>query len=201
MLHKLCNYIRCQSSGLAQAVDGGRVCCFPVYPQPSQNPTCPNVEPGSAGICIHGCSSDSDCTNGQKCCSNGCGRTCTQPDLVPYYNVSTQQCPDTTGLVGICEVGCRGDYDCRSGQMCCRNGCGQTCASSVTISQRCSHVRAQFNATGRPLLGAYVPQCDSDGHYSPVQCHEGFCWCAHTQTGLPLSSFYGRGERPRCTSE
>ena len=141
---------------LAQIIDGDCVSCFPVYPQPFLYPTCPNVQPGSVGICLQNCSSDSDCTNGQKCCSNGCGRACTQPTLVSYYNVSAQQC---------------------------------------------SHVRAQFNVTRRPPLGAYIPQCDSGGHYSPVQCHEGFCWCVHTQTGLPLSSFYERGERPRCTSE
>ena len=141
---------------LTQIIDGDCVSSFPVYPQPFLYPTCPNVQPGSVGICLQNCSSDSDCTNGQKCCSNGCGRACTQPDLVPYYNVSAQQC---------------------------------------------SHVRAQFNVTGRPLLGAYIPQCDSGGHYSPVQCREEFCWCVHTQTGLPLSSLYGRGERPRCISE
>ena len=110
---------------LTQIIDGDCVSSFPVYPQPFLYPTCPNVQPGSVGICLQNCSSDSDCTNGQKCCSNGCGRACTQPTLVPYYNVSAQQC---------------------------------------------SHVRAQFNVTRRPLPGAYIPQCDSGGYYSPVHC-------------------------------
>ncbi|KAM9766649.1 nidogen-2 isoform 2-T2 [Menidia menidia] len=32
---------------------------------------------------------------------------------------------------------------------------------------------------GRPNLGAFIPQCDSSGHYRPLQCHgsTGHCWC------------------------
>ncbi|XP_041834846.1 nidogen-2 isoform X3 [Melanotaenia boesemani] len=34
-------------------------------------------------------------------------------------------------------------------------------------------------ADGRPSLGAFIPQCDSDGQYRPLQCHgsTGHCWC------------------------
>jgi len=34
---------------------------------------------------------------------------------------------------------------------------------------------------GRPLLGAYVPQCTETGFYHPKQCHgsTGFCWCVY----------------------
>ena len=181
--------------------------CSPEYPQHTQYLTCPNVASGVAGTCVQACSGDSDCTSGQKCCSNGCGRSCVDADQVPYYNVSTQQCPDTSGLIGICVVGCRGDYDCDNRQMCCSNGCGQTCSASTTISQRCLHVRSQFNSTtialGLPIppLGAFIPRCDSDGNYSPLQYFEGYSWCVHTQTGLPLSGFYGRGEMAQCRSE
>ncbi|XP_043926434.1 thyroglobulin-like [Protopterus annectens] len=30
-----------------------------------------------------------------------------------------------------------------------------------------------------PMPGAYIPQCDTDGSYKPMQCHDstGFCWC------------------------
>ncbi|XP_039997909.1 nidogen-2 isoform X5 [Xiphias gladius] len=32
---------------------------------------------------------------------------------------------------------------------------------------------------GYPVLGAYVPQCDANGQYTPLQCHgsTGYCWC------------------------
>lgn len=189
--------------------DGDGLFCSPEYPQPTQYLTCPNINIpfGTPVTCEARCPFDSECSNGQKCCSNGCAISCMVADRVPYYNISTQQCPDSSGLIGICAVGCRGDYDCQNNQMCCSNGCGQTCTASTTISQRCSHVRSQFNATAVALgsprlpLGAYIPQCDTDGNYSPVQYHEGFSWCVHTQTGLPLSGFYGRGEMARCRSE
>ncbi|XP_055019138.1 nidogen-2 [Boleophthalmus pectinirostris] len=37
----------------------------------------------------------------------------------------------------------------------------------------------QSNSGGRPMIGAYVPQCDADGQYLPKQCHgsSGHCWC------------------------
>ena len=41
--------------------------------------TCPVVR--GAGICVEMCSSDSDCTQQQKCCSNGCGHVCM--DVIP----------------------------------------------------------------------------------------------------------------------
>ncbi|XP_075757222.1 papilin-like [Pelodiscus sinensis] len=47
--------------------------------------TCGSAEkPGSCpattgGLCILGCNDDDDCAGGDKCCSNGCGRTCQAP--------------------------------------------------------------------------------------------------------------------------
>merc|ERR1712168_250523 len=33
--------------------------------------------------------------------------------------------------------------------------------------------------THESLIGVYVPQCESNGDYSPMQCHvsTGYCWC------------------------
>lgn len=48
--------------------------------KPQEKPgSCPTLPPGSIGICIHGCGSDSDCPGSKKCCSNGCGTTCENP--------------------------------------------------------------------------------------------------------------------------
>ncbi|XP_048354746.1 kunitz-type protease inhibitor 4 [Sphaerodactylus townsendi] len=35
---------------------------------------CP--KPTGAGICVEQCSSNDDCSAGEKCCSNGCGHAC-----------------------------------------------------------------------------------------------------------------------------
>ena len=37
---------------------------------------CPAIKPGQIGICIHECSSNSQCKSGEVCCGNGCGRVC-----------------------------------------------------------------------------------------------------------------------------
>ncbi|KAG6930121.1 hypothetical protein G0U57_004262, partial [Chelydra serpentina] len=37
---------------------------------------CPNT---SGGLCILGCNKDDDCAGAEKCCSNGCDRTCQTP--------------------------------------------------------------------------------------------------------------------------
>lgn len=42
---------------------------------------------------------------------------------------------------------------------------------------------------GRPLLGAYVPQCHPDGSYKERQCHGsiGSCWCVNRKTGVEIT--------------
>ncbi|KAF6038421.1 hypothetical protein EB796_003257 [Bugula neritina] len=38
--------------------------------------------PGEFGICLQECTSHFQCSGGQLCCYNGCGRTCTPPDAI-----------------------------------------------------------------------------------------------------------------------
>ncbi|XP_073725328.1 nidogen-2 isoform X1 [Misgurnus anguillicaudatus] len=46
---------------------------------------------------------------------------------------------------------------------------------------QCEHHRdsVQGETGGVPLIGAFVPQCDDEGQYTPMQCHgsTGHCWC------------------------
>uniref|UniRef100_A0AAQ4Q9E9 Nidogen 2 n=1 Tax=Gasterosteus aculeatus aculeatus TaxID=481459 RepID=A0AAQ4Q9E9_GASAC len=46
----------------------------------------------------------------------------------------------------------------------------------------CEHHRDRVQTSspeGYPVVGAYVPQCDAGGQYTPLQCHgsTGHCWC------------------------
>nr|XP_032618317.1 papilin-like [Chelonoidis abingdonii] len=41
---------------------------------------CPKT---TGGLCILGCNDDDDCVGAEKCCSNGCGRTCQIPTAGP----------------------------------------------------------------------------------------------------------------------
>ena len=55
--------------------------------------------------------------------------------------------------------------------------------------------------TNGPLLvGAFTPQCESDGSYSAVQCHgsTGYCWCVDGE-GNKLVETEIRFDRPNCT--
>uniref|UniRef100_A0A671U915 Nidogen 2 n=1 Tax=Sparus aurata TaxID=8175 RepID=A0A671U915_SPAAU len=50
----------------------------------------------------------------------------------------------------------------------------------------CEHYRDSVQTTspeGYPITGAYVPQCDANGQYIPLQCHgsTGHCWCVDTR--------------------
>ena len=181
-----------------------------------QYPSCPPVEDG--GFCVEECSSDSDCRReddeddednegedddegegDQLCCYNGCGHVCTDPFLIPYYELPLE-CPSLTGSIGICISACQFDSDCDEDQLCCSNGCGRACATGVTSASSCHVLRRQLSDAPDEV---YVPQCEEDGSFSPVQCHRfiGYCWCVHTQTGEPLSDAMERSETPQCTSE
>lgn len=184
-----------------------------VLPMPIQAEVCPAVEPDTGGVCAELCSSDQDCNNTMKCCSNGCGRSCMVPDRIPYYSIP-QQCPSSiSDRVGVCTItpnNCQSDTNCSDDQLCCRSGCGRVCTNPVQSSQPCFAITDQFNRTrasdsggllgGASFVGAYIPQCAVDGSFQPIQCHgsTGYCWCVHTQTGQPLSPFTPRGSRTQC---
>ena len=54
---------------------------------------CPDAT-GLIGTCDEQCSSDDGCSNGQLCCSNGCGHACMDPTIncavsyVPHLRTS-----------------------------------------------------------------------------------------------------------------
>lgn len=173
-------------------------------PAPLYGLICPYVSPATSGICQHSCSSDGDCTDGLKCCSNGCGSTCTTPDRVPYYSVP-QECPSNQ-MTDTCDSPldtCTGDSDCGANQLCCqRGGCGgRYCTHGVASTQPCFSVRRLFPTVTPP--GAFIPACQDDGSFVSTQ-HLGstdLSWCVDVQTGYPVSPFSSRGSTPQCNSK
>ena len=160
---------------------------------------CPTVSADVAGVCEDSCSGDAECTDGgQKCCSNGCGHVCVTASAVPYYP-PPRQCPEISDdMVGACVIACDNDSDCGD-RLCCSNGCGgRDCSDGVSPSPLCPAVLEQVNS--RPLIGAYVPQCEKDGRFSAVQCHgsTGYCWCVDPETGQPTTAQFERGVQPQC---
>ena len=57
----------------------------------------------------------------------------------------------------------------------------QTCSERVSAA-------SEGLTGGRPLLGAYNPQCDDKGDYKNKQCHgsTGYCWCVDTKSGKEI---------------
>ena len=51
----------------------------------------------------------------------------------------------------------------------------------------------------RPLLGAFIPQCNEDGSYKEVQCHgsTGYCWCVD-DSGRKREETQVRSKKPKC---
>ncbi|XP_074873010.1 SPARC-related modular calcium-binding protein 1-like isoform X2 [Carettochelys insculpta] len=54
-----------------------------------------------------------------------------------------------------------------------------------------------------PQEGTFVPECEGDGTYKPVQCHQatGYCWCVRADTGRPIPSTSTRNFPPDCEAD
>lgn len=59
----------------------------------------------------------------------------------------------------------------------------------------------EFGPRGpRPAVGQYIPSCDENGSYEPMQCHgsTGYCWCVERNGQEVLGTRSGPGSRPMC---
>ncbi|KAM4663238.1 nidogen-2 [Discoglossus pictus] len=53
-----------------------------------------------------------------------------------------------------------------------------------------------------PRPGLFVPECDEEGHYAPLQCHgsTGYCWCVN-RNGEEIEGTRIRGQQPQCGAQ
>ncbi|XP_022088704.1 neurogenic locus notch homolog protein 1-like isoform X2 [Acanthaster planci] len=111
---------------------GGRVCRDPEMDMEGGKPgTCPMPPMDSFGICVDSCMSDDDCEGRAKCCSNGCGHTCVDPEEQPGECPAR---PDHMMLLASPQHACSNDSDCSGHRSkCCAYGCGQICVEPVTV--------------------------------------------------------------------
>ena len=75
------NDLRCNFSAQKLVLHFVLSCFLPSYqcysdPKPG---TCPATD-GAIGTCVEECLQDADCDGGHKCCSNGCGHVCVEPE-------------------------------------------------------------------------------------------------------------------------
>uniref|UniRef100_A0A8B9MX73 WAP domain-containing protein n=1 Tax=Accipiter nisus TaxID=211598 RepID=A0A8B9MX73_9AVES len=121
---------------------GFRPCC-PFLPLSDKPGECPKVKP----LCVEECEADSQCPQGQRCTSTGCGRVCMDvpggESQCPMVGCPEPGAPQPgaclAGRVGACpiprEAGtcldlCSFDEECPWGHKCCSNGCGHVCTDS-----------------------------------------------------------------------
>ncbi|XP_044201282.1 nidogen-2 isoform X7 [Thunnus albacares] len=130
------------------------------------------------------CGAHSQCVNlpgSHRCqCQSGYefgfdGRTCVDVDECsssPCH--SNARCINGLGSFQCqCQLGFYGD-----GFYCFQQE-GQTSRPKSQCEQHRDSLQSGVEHGGRPSLGAFIPQCDSDGRYRPLQCHgsTGHCWC------------------------
>ncbi|XP_049919102.1 nidogen-2 isoform X12 [Epinephelus moara] len=133
---------------------------------------------------LSSCGAHAECMNlpgSHRCqCQSGYefgfdGRTCVDVD-----ECSTSPCHiDARCINGLgsfqcqCQPGFYGDgFFCSQQQ-------GQTGRPKSQCEQHRDSLQSGAEHGGRPSVGAFIPQCDSDGRYRPLQCHgsTGHCWC------------------------
>ncbi|KAE8280427.1 Nidogen-1 [Larimichthys crocea] len=85
-------------------------------------------------------------------------------------------------------------------------GDGFSC-SPVRTKTRCeAHRDSLLSVTGygprgpRPPVGQYIPTCDENGAYEPMQCHgsTGYCWCVDRNGQEISGTRSGPDSRPMC---
>ncbi|XP_075905454.1 nidogen-2 isoform X3 [Nelusetta ayraudi] len=104
------------------------------------------------------------------------------PQCYPSGEYAPQQCHGSTGHCWC--VDANGQE--RAGTRTAPGTPPLDCSVSERPKTECEHHRDSVQTTspeGHPTLGAYVPQCDPSGEYTPLQCHgsSGHCWCVDSR--------------------
>jgi len=139
-----------------------------------------------------GCSTDSDCSNCQRCLDGNCGSFCTGNDDCP----GACRCA-AGGDITVCTLSCSQDSDCKSGYVC----EGGVCTAACTDDSQCSG--CQVCSSGH----CTIEMCGTDNDCkSGCLCNDGFCMqaeclddsycgqCEHCTDGLTCQSTTCQGD-------
>ncbi|XP_051880023.1 nidogen-1 [Pristis pectinata] len=181
---------RCECFTGYQFADDGRTCVAVQRPEnPCQTRT-HNCDSPDRARCIYIGDSDYMCV----CLAgfSGDGKSCVDIDeCQPSRCHPYAQCFNTPGSFSCqCAPGYQGD-----GFQCTPTG------SQKTLCERHrDNVLSSILPRGPRPIEHYVPQCDAQGNYLPVQCHQAqqSCWCVDSNGHEIAGTRTSHGVRPPC---
>uniref|UniRef100_A0A8C5DAK6 WAP domain-containing protein n=1 Tax=Gouania willdenowi TaxID=441366 RepID=A0A8C5DAK6_GOUWI len=167
--------------------------CVPITPiNPNKPGECPKyVLSPYFKPCADKCSNDYDCAYNEKCCYQGCGRTCVAIQQEDKAGVCPNE--DWNPLWKACPDKCNNDYDCPLNEKCCRKGCGRVCVDTKREDKPGSCPHHVWNPDWKPC----ADKChnDYDCGYNEKCCRQG---CGHEcVVTTPIKPGVKPGECPK----
>ncbi|XP_075452916.1 nidogen-1 [Ascaphus truei] len=181
---------RCECNDGYQFLDDGRTCVAVDRPINHCLTGTHNCDIADRARCIYTGGSSFICA----CLSgfSGDGRSCVDVD-----ECEASQChPDAVcyNIPGSFACRCKAGY----------SGNGFQCISGEPEKTKCQRhqesIQGAVSPRGPRPIGQYVPQCDENGNYIPMQCHasSGYCWCVDRHGNELNGTRSGTGVRPPC---
>ena len=139
------------------------------------------------------CTSDQECPGDNKCCHDGCSRSCSRP----ISEVKPGTCPKVSQNRPFCDKRgdlCEKDTDCPGSRKCCHNGCQRDCTVPETMRKLKPGVCLKVDAINPKLCKSMKNECKLDGDcYGRLKCCFNGCFneCSSAPTQPPK-----RGECP-----
>ncbi|KAK3087780.1 hypothetical protein FSP39_010518 [Pinctada imbricata] len=135
------------------------------------NPINPETHPGVCilptipGPCMEQCQTDGDCRGHEKCCYNGCGKTCSAAGTVQVTKPGS--CPRRLSSESLCGMDCMSDNDCPGVEKCCVTACGSTCSRPCyywlwTLPNRATGTRSAVLVAVPPVPSFVTPREGGD---------------------------------------